>query len=61
MLSGNSCNQENPPAIVVLDKMMEKTWFKSSRLKAAIEYDYLPLVEAGSTGDVVIMIHRSKR
>jgi hypothetical protein len=52
---------ENPPAIVVLDSMMEKTWFKSTRLKAAIEHDYLPLVEAGSSGDVVVMIHRSRR
>lgn len=52
---------ENPPAIVVLDGMTEKTWYKNTRLKAAVENDYLPLVGAGSTGDVVVMIHRSKK
>jgi hypothetical protein len=52
---------ENPPAIVVLDGMTERAWYKNTRLKAAVENDYLPLVEAGATGDVVVLIHRSKR
>ena len=52
---------DNPPAIVVLDSMMEKTWYKSTRLKAAIENDYMPLDEAGPVGDVTVMIHKSER
>ena len=51
----------NPPAIVVLDGTTEKSWYKSTRLKTALESDYIPLVEVGSTRDVVVMIHKSKR
>ena len=50
----------NPPAIVVLDGWTEKIWYKSTSLKAALENDYLPLGEVGSTGDVAVMLHRSK-
>ena len=52
---------ENPPAIVVLDGLTERSWYKSTRLKAAVENDYVPLLEAGASSDVVILIHRSKR
>jgi hypothetical protein len=52
---------ENPPAIVVLDGLTERAWYKSTRLKAAVENDYVPLLEAGASSDVVILIHRSKR
>lgn len=51
----------NPPAIVVLDGQTKRTWYKSSRLKAAVENDYVPLLDAGASSDVVVLIHRSKR
>ena len=50
-----------PPAIVVLDGQTQKTWYKSSRLKAAVENDYIPLLEVGAKSAVVVLIHRSKR
>jgi len=51
----------NPPAIVILDGFTEKVWYKNTRLKAAVENDYLPFAEAGSTGNVVVMIRKSER
>ena len=51
----------NPPAMVVLDGQTRRTWYKSSRLKAAVENDYIPLLKAGAKNDVVVLIHRSKR
>ncbi len=50
-----------PPAIIVLDGLTERTWYKSTRLKAAVENDYVPLLEAGASSEVVVLIHRSKR
>jgi hypothetical protein len=51
----------NPPAIIVLDGQTERTWYRSTRLKAAVENDYVPLLEAGETSNVDVLIHRSKR